>query len=77
MARRKLTLSVDEKAIRRAKRFSKRHGKSVSQLVTEFLYGLDSPGSVDSPIVSRLRGILPAPVSRDDYLQHLEKKHLG
>ena len=41
MPRKKLTLSVDEAAIQRARRYSKRHGTSVSELVSRFLASLD------------------------------------
>lgn len=75
MNRKKLTLSVDERVIRRAKRFSKRHGKSVSQLVSEFLASLGSGSAPETPIVTRLRGILPRTASRDEHRRHLEKKH--
>jgi len=76
MPRRKLTLSVEEGAIRRARRYSERHGTSVSELVSRFLDSLgDDEVGGPTPIVSRLRGILPRETSVDDYHRHLEKKH--
>jgi hypothetical protein len=77
MTRKKLTLSVDEAAIRRARRYSKRHGTSVSELVSRFLASLDDGEDVETPIVSRLRGLLPPETTVEDYWRHLEKKHLG
>ena len=77
MPRKKLTLSVDEKAIRKAKRYSKRHATSVSKLVSRFLSELDDGESADTPLVSRLRGVLPAATEREDHRRHLERKHLG
>ena len=40
MPKTKLTLSVDEALIRKAKRFSAQHNTTVSQLVTRFLASL-------------------------------------
>lgn len=75
MARKKLTLSVDEAAIRRARRFSRRHGTSISSLVTDFLASLGEQEGSDGRIVSRLRGILPANIDRADYRKHLDRKY--
>jgi len=75
MPRKKLTLSVDEAAIRRARRYSKRHGTSVSELVTRFLDGLEDEPSSGTPIVSKLRGILPSAASIEDYRRHIADKH--
>lgn len=75
MPRKKLTLTVDEGVIRRAKRFSARHGTSVSELVTRFLGSLEDGAAADTPIVSRLRGILKEAPSEEDYRRHLEEKH--
>ena len=75
MPRKKLTLSVEEAAIRRARRYSKRHGTSVSELVSRFLHGLDETSKSSTPIVSRLRGILPPKASVEDYRRYLRDKH--
>ncbi|MCG8469036.1 MAG: DUF6364 family protein [Gemmatimonadetes bacterium] len=75
MAKRKLTLSVDGAVIERAKHFSRRNQTTVSQLVTEFLGSLDDPEERATPIVTRLRGVLPATTSRGEHLEHLESKH--
>ncbi|MGH7503967.1 MAG: DUF6364 family protein [Longimicrobiales bacterium] len=74
---RKLTLSIDEQVISRARRYSLRHKVSISQLVTRYLAGLgesDHARSV-SKTVKRLRGILPQDASVDEYKEYLEKKH--
>jgi Family of unknown function (DUF6364) len=73
----KLTLSVDERVIARAKRYARTRGTSVSGLVEQML-DLTVSGSGEAeaapPILSRLRGSLkrgePA-----DYLRYLEKKY--
>jgi hypothetical protein len=77
MTRKKLTLSVDEAAIRRARRYSKRHGTSVSELVSRFLGSLDDEPKPATPIVSRLRGILPSETSVEDYRRYIQDKYAG
>ena len=75
MPKKKLTLSVDAAVIERAKRFSRRNDTSVSELVSEFLASLKSDSGNSTPIVTRLRGILPSSVSRAEYRDHLKAKH--
>ena len=75
MPRKKLTLSVDEDVIRKAKRYSRRHATSISRLVTEFLSLLSDEEGFESPVVSRLRGVLPSEVSVDEYRDHLVEKY--
>lgn len=75
MARRKLTLSVDEAAIDTARRYSKRHGTSVSELVTRYLGSLEDTRRKTTPIVSKLRGILPSDATIEDYRRHIADKH--
>lgn len=82
--KRKLTLSVDEDVIRRAKTLARRWGTSVSALVEESLRGLAEAGPGEDSeevaggresLVARLRGILPEDAGRDAYRRHLEEKH--
>ena len=75
MPKKKLTLSVDETVVERAKQFSRRNQTTVSQLVTEFLGSLEDEGAISTPVVRRLRGVLPSSVTRDEYRAHLEAKH--
>ena len=75
MSKKKLTLSLDAAVIERAKRFSRRNGTSVSKLVSEFLASLRNESGKSTPIVTRLRGVLPSSVSRDEYRDHLKSKH--
>jgi len=75
MARRKLTLSVDEGAIDTARRYSKRHGTSVSELVTRYLGSLEDTRRKTTPIVSKLRGILPPDATIEDYRRYIADKH--
>ena len=74
MAKKKLTLSVDEAVVARAKRFSRRNQTTVSRLVTDFLASLETEAG-STPVATRLRGILPSEVSRGEYRAHLEAKH--
>lgn len=75
-AKKKLTLSVDEDVIEKARRYSRQHNTSISQLVTTYLRHLDSPSDqAFSPLVQRLRGILPSDTSLDEYRKHWEEKH--
>jgi len=76
MSRKKLTLSVDEVAIRKARRYSKRHHTSISELVTRFLRGLDVSGiPSDAPIVDSLRGIVPNDTDIEEYRDYLVEKY--
>ena len=74
MSRKKLTLTVDEDAIKRARRYSTARGTSISDLVSRFLGTL---GETEGPTstVARLRGILPEDVDLKDYHEYLAKKY--
>jgi hypothetical protein len=75
-SKRKLTLSVDEKVIERARRYSARNRTSISQLVSTYLSQLEStPDQQFSPLVLRLRGVLPPDTEIEDYHRYLEEKH--
>ena len=77
MARRKLTLSVDETVIESAHEYSAAHGTSISQLVTDFLAGLGAGGERReyAPTVRRLIGVLPPDVDVEEYRRHLDAKY--
>lgn len=76
-SRKKLTLSVDEKIIQGAHRYSERHGTSISRLVSDYLARLaeSEPQGHYPAVVRRLIGILPGDVSVDEHQRHLEQKH--
>lgn len=78
MSRKKLTLSVDEQVIERARRYSRLHNTSISQLVSNYLAQLDADEGEQaySPTVRRLLGILPSDTNIEQYHRHLEEKHL-
>jgi hypothetical protein len=73
----KLTLSVDERVIERAKKYARARGTSVSGLVEQLLdlaaSGSDRPDTTP-PVLGRLRGSL-AGVDRRDYHRYLERKN--
>ena len=77
----KLTLRMDEKLIDRAKRYARRSGKSVSQLVADFFALLGTSQEDDtakiSPKVRALKGSLKgSSFTEKDYRKHLEEKYL-
>lgn len=77
----KLTLRLDERLIRRAKRYSRQRGKSVSQLVADFFRLIEGEeemaGAEFTPRVSALVGSLRGvEVTEEEYRRHLEGKHL-
>jgi hypothetical protein len=76
----KLTLRLDGDLIRRAKSSAKRRGKSVSQLVADYLASLEEtprePRLEITPIVRSLKGALRgAHLHLEDYRRHLEDKY--
>jgi Family of unknown function (DUF6364) len=77
----KLTLRIDEELIERAKAYSKVSGKSVSQIVSDYLAILPSGSATEgprlTPIVRSLRGLLRGTdLGELDYRRHLEDKYL-
>jgi len=76
----KLTLRLDDALIRRAKRYSEKTGKPLSQLVAHYFALIDSneeaPETELTPRVRSLLGALrEASASEEDYKRYLEKKH--
>lgn len=76
----KLTLRLDDRLILKAKRYSERSGKSVSQLVADYFSLIDAdeeiPGTEISPRVrSLIGGFKGATTTEDDYRRHLEEKY--
>jgi hypothetical protein len=73
----KLTLSVDERVVERAKRYARERGTSVSGLVEQLL-DLAASGStvagVAPPILSKLRGSIRK-IDEKDYRRYLERKY--
>ena len=76
----KLTLRIDEAVVRKAKMEAKRRGKSVSQMVADFIesIGLQQNSEKDlPPTTASLVGILKGKeISEEDYKTHLREKYL-
>lgn len=75
MALKKLTLTVEEEVIEKARGYSAAHNTSISRLVGHFLARLPVPEQRYGPTVERLIGVLPADVSVSEYHEHLEGKY--
>jgi len=80
----KLTLRIEEPLIRAAKKYSKEHGKSLSQLVADYLLCLtraqSSQPEMDDfkelpPLTRSLKGILRGKkIAEKDYKKYLKDK---
>ena len=76
----KLTLELDQRLIERAERFAKASGKSVSELVADYLAQLGQRSELDEetlpPITRSLSGILEGvELDEAEYYRHLARKH--
>jgi len=73
----KLTLSINQKAIKKSKRYAKLHGTSVSSLVETYLDSLTDETETWRPksgsIVEKLSGTITLPDSFNDYDEVLEQ----
>jgi hypothetical protein len=73
----KLTLSVDQDVVARAKRHAKRHGISVSQMVETYLAAVAGPpasAAPDTPVLRAVRGSLKK-ADPEDYKKFLTAKY--
>jgi hypothetical protein len=73
----KLTLSVDDAVISRAKRFAKKQGVSVSKMVEAYLAAVAGPAApvaANTPILRSVRGVLKN-ADLKDYRRHLASKY--
>jgi Family of unknown function (DUF6364) len=73
---RKLTLSLDEKVVRGAKRYAEARSTSVSRLVERYLDLLSTPPKSDdqTPVLRMLRGAARG-VPADAHRRHLGRKY--
>jgi hypothetical protein len=77
MALTKLTLTIDEEVVRRAREYSDARQTSISRLVNSFLAGLTVQEPRDlHPVIQRLAGLLPSDTDEADYYRHLEETYL-
>ena len=73
----KLTLSVDDAVISRAKRYAKKQGISISKMVEGYLAAVAEPvtrPTADTPVLRAVRGVLKK-VDLRDYKRHLAEKY--
>jgi hypothetical protein len=73
----KLTLSVRDSVILRAKRYARRRGVSVSEMVEAYLAAVvepASPATADAPVLRSVRGSLKK-ADPEDYRKHLGAKY--
>lgn len=73
----KLTLSVDERVVERAKQYAHARGTSVSRLVETYLDMVANPapgGGTTRPVLTRLRGSMSGGTI-GDYHRYLERKY--
>ena len=73
----KLTLSVDDAVVTRAKRYAKARGTSISKMVEAYLAAVAEPPvalRADTPILRSVRGILKK-ADVKDYKRYLENKY--
>ena len=75
----KLTLELDETLIERAEQIAKASGKTVSELVADYLVGLDRDAFDEGtlpPLTRALSGVLEgAELDEAEYYRHLARKH--
>ena len=81
----KLTLRIEAPLIKAAKKYSKNHGKSLSQLISDYLFVITETStfpekkepSAPPPLTLSLKGILKRKkVHLKDYKKYLEEKYL-
>ena len=73
----KLTLSVDNRVVSRAKQYAKRRGVSVSEMVEVYLSAVvkpSSPATGAAPILRSVRGVLKN-ADLDGYRKYLAAKY--
>ena len=79
MPKKRLNITVDPEVVERARRYTRLHDTSISELVEEFLAHLPDPGSSPpadlSPTVRRLLGVAAGGPDREDYRSHLLEKY--
>ena len=76
----KLTLRVEDSIVRKAKRVACAQGTSVSKLFSQYISSAhEEDVSELAPLTAGMLGVLQGAdeeVSREDYREHLERKHL-
>lgn len=77
----KLTLSMNEAVVRRAKQYARAHGKSLSKVIEQYLACVTRDDTSDTEVtyeVRRLSDTLPASIAdRDLKYEYLADKYLN
>jgi Family of unknown function (DUF6364) len=77
----KLTLSINEKTVQRAKRISRILGKSISKMVEEYLDSISEKEEQKEPVIAKKKDILKGKITNPQVdwktvnAQHLKKKY--
>lgn len=78
---RKLTLSISEKTVLKARRLSRRRGKSISRIVEEYLNSLAEKEDQQESAVDKIKKIMKGKITNKDLdwkkvkEEHLSKKY--
>jgi hypothetical protein len=82
MSKQRINITVDPAVVERARRYTERHGTSISRLVTEYLaqLPLEDEAGVEAeerltPTVRRLLGVARGGGDREGYRQYLVEKY--
>jgi replicative DNA helicase len=60
---RKLTLSINEKTVEKARRISRKRGKSISRMVEEYLNSITEKDKQQKSAVDKIKGILKGKIT--------------
>ena len=77
----KLTLSINEETVRRAKLISRKKGKSISKMVEEYLDSLSDKEEQKESVMDKIDKILKGKITnpnidwKETRYQHLKKKY--
>ena len=77
----KLTLSINERTVQRAKRTSRKRGKSISKMVEEYLDAISEREEQEESVITKIDGILNGKITdpQADWKKakaaHLKKKY--
>lgn len=72
----KLTLSINEKTIERAKRISRKRGKSVSKMVEEYLDSISEKVLERESSVKKISGVLKGRIPENANLKKIKEEHI-
>ncbi len=72
----KLTLSIDDKVVKKAKEISRRKGKSLSRMIEEYLVSLDKKEDQRISSVKLLSGALKNKVPKDVDMKTTKSNYL-